>query len=165
MSEEQWGEGWVAGGLKRGVPTGKSPCLFSSLLFSVFNPPRFFHKSFISAEPLLLLSSNHFFRLCAIQTDFSWLAPLTFHSFSSLSLSLCLCSASLPPLHSTTSSLCRHSVIFRDNGVVAVIDFDRGVSEWRVCVTAEPSAPSELPIIDSRHRFFAGPFSSPMGQE
>lgn len=43
------------------------------------------------------------------------------------------------------------------------MDFDRGVSEWRVA--AEPSAPSELPIIDDRHRFFAGPFSPRLGLE
>lgn len=46
---------------------------------------------------------------------------------------------------------------------MAVIDFGRGVSEWRVCVTAEPSAPCELPIINNHHSFVAGPFATALG--
>lgn len=142
--------------LKRGVSTGKSLHSFS-LFWASSILSQVLHHSGTSPPP--------FFRLCAIQSHFSWLALLTFHSFSSPSFSLCLCPASLPPLRSTASSLCGRSVIFRDNGAVAVIDFNRGVSEWRVCVTAEPSAPCELPIIKNHHCFLAGPFSSILGLE
>lgn len=86
---------------------------------------------------------------------------------SDLSFSLPLCLWVFALLH------CSHfiqlpvhnvaSVTFRDNWVVAVIDCDCSVSQWCICLIAESSVPSDLPIINNPLCFFVHPHSLPLG--
>lgn len=131
------------------------PHFLSILIFRSTSPSSssLFKTSFISTGPLFSFFS--FLRPISSQCDpfkhflLLWCLWPFPHC---LSRSSGLCSASLPSLHPAACSQCSHSVTFRHNWVVAVINCGRWVSDWYIRLNAEVCVPSDSPIINKLSR-------------